>query len=217
MQNPTFTADHVWALAVVADRINGGYSKDGEHAWDEEKGQHILTKKPNKHMVKEWLREGTMTPTEADITEGQRVRNHFKGLLLKQMAGQINDFESQALKIAQKDEFTGRDLLDFAIISCLPASARRDQERKELVREVMGSTQLQGNLGQKIIGDAEVISSRYSVQYGKFRINARMGESFIDFWFNSELNKGSTVRLEGKIKALRGDKTTQLNYVKIRG
>jgi hypothetical protein len=168
-------------------------------------------------MVKEWLRDGTMTPTEADITEGQRVRNHFKGFLLKQMSGKINDFEQQALKIAQKDEFTGRDLLDFAIISCLPASARRDQERKELVREVMGSTQLQGNLGQKIIGDAEVISSRYSVQYGKFRINARMGESFIDFWFNSELGKGSTVRLEGKIKALRGDKTTQLNYVKIRG
>jgi hypothetical protein len=44
-----------------------------------------------------------------------------------------------------------------------------------------------------------------------------MGESFIDFWFNSELVKGATVRLEGKIKALRGDKTTQLNYVKIRG
>ena len=217
MQNPTFTADQVWALAVIADRINGGYSKEGEGHFDEQTNQWVQTKKPNKVMVKEWLREGTMTPVEADITEGQRVRNHFKGLLLKQMAGKINDFESQALKIAQKDEFTGRDLLDFAIISCLPASARRDQERKDLVREVMASAQLQGSLGQKIVGDAEVISSRYSVQYGKFRINARMGESFIDFWFTRELNKGATVRLEGKIKALRGDKTTQLNYVKIRG
>jgi hypothetical protein len=217
MKQQIFAADHVWALAVIADRINGGYSKEGEGHFDDQINQFVQTKKPNKLMVKEWLREGTMTPTEADIAEGQRVRNHFKGLLLKQMAGKINDFESQALKIAQKDEFSGRDLLDFAIISCLPASARRDQERKDLNREVFSSTQLVGNIGEKIVGDAEVISSRYSPMYDKFRINARMGESFVDFWFSKEFDKGATVRVEGKIKALRGDKTTQLNYVKIRG
>ena len=217
MQNPIFTADYVWALAVVADRINGGYSKEGEGHFDEQTQQWVQTKKPNKVMVKEWLREGTMTPTEADITEGQRVRNHFKGFLLKQMSGKINDFESQALKIAQKDEFTGRDLLDFAIISCLPQSARRDQERKDLQREVIASTQLTGNVGDKIIGDIEVVKSHFSAVYGKFRINARMGESFVDFWFARELAKGSNLRVEGKIKNVRGDKTTQLNYVKIRG
>lgn len=215
MQNPTFTADHVWALAVVADRINGGYLKDTE--WLPDATPPCKGREANKVMVKQWLREGSNPATEADIAEGQRVRNHFKGFLLKQMSGKINDFERQALKIAQKDEFTGRDLLDFAIISCLPQSARRDQERNDLQREVVASTQLIGNIGDKIIGDAEVIKSHYSAIYGKFRINARMGESFIDFWFTRELNKGVTVRLEGKIKALRGDKTTQLNYVKIRG
>jgi hypothetical protein len=215
MQNPIFTADHVWALAVVADRINGGYLKDTE--WLPNATPPCKGREANKIMVKQWLREGSNPTTEADIAEGQRVRNHFKGFLLKQMAGKINDFESQALKIAQKDEFTGRDLLDFAIISCLPASARRDQERKDLQREVYSSTQLTGNLGDKILGDAEIISSRYSAIYGKFRINARMGESFVDFWFARELNKGATVRVEGKIKNVRGDKTTQLNYVKIRG
>jgi hypothetical protein len=215
MKQQIFTADHVWALAVVADRINGGYLKDTE--WLPNATPPCKGREANKLMVKQWLREGSNPTTEADVTEGQRVRNHFKGFLLKQMAGRINDFEQQALKIAQKDEFTGRDLLDFAIISCLPASARRDQERKDLQREVVASTQLTGNLGDKIVGDIEVIKSHYSAIYGKFKVNARMGESFVDFWFTKELVKGSNVRVEGKIKNVRGDKTTQLNYVKIRG
>lgn len=215
MKQQIFTADHVWALAVVADRINGGYLKDTE--WLPNATPPCQGREANKLMVKQWLREGSNPTTEADITEGQRVRNHFKGFLLKQMAGKINDFEQQALKIAQKDEFTGRDLLDFAIISCLPASARRDQERKDLQREVVSSTQLTGNLGDKIAGEVEVIKSHYSAIYGKFKVTARMGESFVDFWFSKELVKGSNVRVEGKIKNVRGDKTTQLNYVKIRG
>jgi hypothetical protein len=215
MQQQKFTADQVWALAVVADRMNGGYLKEDE--WLPNATPPCRGREANKLMVKRWLREGGIALTDADIAEGQRVRNHFKGLLLKQMAGKINDFERQALSIAQKDEFTGRDLLDFAIVSCLPASARRDQERKDLQREVVASTQLTGDKGDKIISDITVISSRYSPMYGKFRINARMGESFIDFWFTRDMEKGATVRIEGKIKAVRGDKTTQLNYVKIRG
>jgi hypothetical protein len=42
-----------------------------------------------------------------------------------------------------------------------------------------------------------------------------MGEAFVDFWFSQEL-KGE-LRIKGKIKAQRGDKTTQLNYVKLIG
>ena len=51
--------------------------------------------------------------------------------------------------------------------------------------------------------------------YNKFKIKARMGEAFVDFWFGKEL--AGDVRIKGKIKRIRGDKTTQLNYVKISG
>jgi len=37
----------------------------------------------------------------------------------------------------------------------------------------------------------------------------------VDFWFSKELT--GELRIKGKIKAVRGDKTTQLNYVKISG
>jgi len=65
------------------------------------------------------------------------------------------------------------------------------------------------------VGDITVISSRYNQNYNKYKINARMGESFIDFWFTKELS--GELRIKGKIKSVRSDKTTQLNYVKITG
>jgi hypothetical protein len=40
-----------------------------------------------------------------------------------------------------------------------------------------------------------------------------MGESFVDFWASEEF-KGQ-VTIKAKVKAQRGDNTTQLNYVKI--
>ena len=210
-----FTADHVWALAVVADRINGGYLKETE--WLENAVPPCRGREANKLMVKQWLREGSNPTTEADIEKGREIRNYFNGFLLKQISGKINDFEQQALRIAQMDEFTGKNMLEFAIISCLPQSARREQERTELKRELFTSVQLEGTVGDVIRGDIEVVGCSFSSMYNKFKIKARMGEAFVDFWFGSPLDKGATRTVQGKIKAVRGDKTTALNYVKIRG
>jgi hypothetical protein len=78
------------------------------------------------------LREGTFPVTEQDTEEGRRVRQYFNTFIMRELAGKLNDFERQALKLAQKQEFTGRDLYDFAVISCLPSVARRDLQRQEI-------------------------------------------------------------------------------------
>lgn len=208
-----FTADQVWGLAVRADAINDGYCKEpvfeatATHGIDYSKP----IKQANKVLVKEWLRENAQ-PTADEIARGQEYRRYFNTFTMKLLTGKINDFESTALKISQKDEFTGRDLLDFAVISCLPSVARRDQERTDHKREVYQSEQLQGAIGDTIVGDITVIKTRYSQEYNKFKIQARMGESFVDFWFPAEL-KGD-LRIKAKIKQHRDNKTTQLNYVK---
>lgn len=209
-----FTADQVWGLAVAADRINGGYFK--EPVWDFDVDQRNPVKDANKAMVKRWLRETDFSAATAeDIDRGRTVRHYFNGFLLKELSGKINDFEKQALRLAQKEEFTGRDMLDFAIISCLPSSMLRDQARNDLTREIRASEQLAANEGEAVIMDVTVINSRFSPEYNKHRISARAGESFVDFWFGADL-KG-TVRIKAKVKRHRGDNTTQLNYVKIIG
>ena len=207
-----FTADQVWALAVTADRINGGYIKEDQRSAD---GQCVI-KEANKMMVKRWLREGYCgEDTEADWEEGRRVRAFFNTYTLKALMGQLSDFDKQALRIAQMETFTGRNMLEFAIVSCLPSAARREQARTEFKRELFGSEQLVGDVGDVITGEITVMSCNYNQNYNKFRVQARMGESFIDFWHSKSLE--GTLRVKGKIKSVRGDKTTQLNFVKIVG
>jgi len=207
-----FTADQVWALAVIADRTNGGYIKEPVYS----RNLDVVEKEPNKTLVKRWLREGSFAQiTDADIEQGRTIRHYFNGLLLKELSGKINDFERQALKIAQKDEFTGRDMLDFAVVSCLPAAMLRDQSRKELDSEIRSSTQLDAAVGDRVQGEVEVIKSFYSKDYNKYRITAKLGDSYVDFWFGKEL-KG-IVGIKGKVKAQRGNNTTQLNFVKTTG
>jgi len=207
-----FTADQVWGCAVAADRVNGGYLKESVYA----RNLDVIEKQANKLMVKDWLRTNSFgMVTAADIEKGREIRHFFNGFLLKELSGKINDFERQALKIAQMDEFTGRNMLEFAIISCLPAAMLREQSKKELTSDIRNSTQLQGSVGDKIQGDITVVKSYYSKDYDKFRITARLADAFVDFWFGKELT--GSVTIKAKIKSVRGDNTTQLNFVKVIG
>jgi hypothetical protein len=186
-----------------------------EDLWDTaEAGVRVKT--ANKVLVKQWLREERQ-PSAEDAEKGREYRTFFNTYTLKALMGNLSDFDRQALRIAQMDEFTGKNMLEFAIISCLPSSARREQERTEIKRELFTSVQLNGDVGDVIRGDIEVIGCSFSQMYNKFKVKARMGEAFVDFWFGKSFDKGATVTVQGKIKAVRGDKTTQLNFVKIKG
>jgi hypothetical protein len=112
------------------------------------------------------------------------------------------------------DRFTGSNMLEFAIVSCLPSAVVRDKATKELKREIYVSEQLTGEIGDQVAGDITVISNRYNQNFNKYRIVARMGEAFVDFWFGKALDVGATLRIKGRIKFVRDDKTTQLNFVK---
>lgn len=212
----TFTADQVWGLAVRADIQNGGYCKEPVYAATATHGidYNTVIKTPNKVLVKKWLMEN-LQPTAEEIALGQQYRAQINTFTLKVLTGKINDFEQTALKIAQKDEFTGRDLLDFAIVSCLPNVARTDQSRTEIKREIYHSEQLPGAEGDTVVISLTVLRSRYNPEYNKYKIHARAGESFVDFWFSRAVE--GDLRVKAKIKTQRGDKTTALNYVKIIG
>lgn len=207
-----FTADQVWACAAAAQRINGEYLKEDRR--DHHTG--LVVNEANKMLVKGWLRNNDFSQiTAADYEAGVKARDHFKSYTLLAIAGQLNDFQQTAMRIAAKDEFTGRDMYDFAVISCLPSVAQRDAAHAELKREIFSSQPLPGAVGDTIVGDITVIRTRYSQEYGKYRMDARMGDSIVDFWHTKELQ--GTVRIKGKIKQHRGNGATQLNYVKISG
>lgn len=211
-----FTADQVWALAVAADRINGGYFK--EPVYDFNVDQRHPVKEANKLMVKNWIRTRNFSAaTAADLDQGRVVRHYFNGFLLKQISGKINDFEKQALRIAQLDEFTDRNGLELAIVSCLPSVMLRDQSRKDQQSQIRNSTQLTGSVGDRVQGSLEVLGSNFNANFNKHRVTGRINDSYVDFWFGQSYQLGTVLQIKAKIKQHRGDKTTQLNYVKIIG
>jgi hypothetical protein len=195
-----YKADQIWGLAVRVDRENGGYVKLPIYC---EQFDAVKTE-PNKVIV-----------TEDEIEAGRAVRAHFNTYTFLALQGKLNDFQHQALKIAQMDSFTGRNMLEFSIISCLPDVERRDRARKQFMAELYASEPLQGAEGDKISGYFTVESCRFNPNYNKFRVQGRMGESFVDFWFGRELLVGANLPIKGKIKRLRDDKSTQLNFVRV--
>lgn len=207
-----FTADQVWGCAAAAHRINGGYVKEPVWSYPVD-GQPVLSRDSNKNMVKRWLREQDFSQiTAADYDAGNTYRNHFKTYTLLALKGTLNDFQSTAMRIAAKDQFTGRDLYDFAVVACLPSVSERDQAHTEFKRDLYHSEPLEGTPGDVITCDMVTISCRWNANYGKYRITGRINDSFVDFYHSTEFE--GTVRIKAKIKQQRGDKTTQLNYVK---
>ena len=205
-----YSADQVWGLAVRVDRENGGYVKLPVYA----ETMDVVKTEPNKKIVKDLLREN-IQPTDEEVEAGRAVRAHFNSYTFLALQGKLNDFQHQALKIAQMDSFTGRNMLEFAIISCLPDVARRDAARQSFMQELYASTPIQGNEGDRISGYFTVEQCRFNPNYNKFRVQGRMGESFVDFWFGRELLVGANLPIKGKIKRLRDDKSTQLNFVRV--
>jgi hypothetical protein len=203
-----YSADQVWGLAVRADTENNGYIKEPVyHA-----SLDVVQKFPNKVLVKQWLRDN-LQPTEQEITAGQEYRRFFNTYTLKAMMGKLSDFERQALRITQMDQFESKHMLEFAIVSSLPSISRREQARTDLKREVFASTQLTGQPGDRVSGMARIVTCNFSDNYGRYRVTAQMEESFVDFWSSTAVT--GTVNIRAKIKQQRSDNTTQLNYVKV--
>jgi hypothetical protein len=97
----------------------------------------------------------------------------------------------------------------------LPSVMLRDQDRKNIASEIAASTQLAGEEGDRIEGYVDVFKCDYNPNYDKFMVQARLGDSYVNFWFGEKLER--TVKIRAKIKTQRGNNTTQLNYVKIIG
>jgi hypothetical protein len=208
------TAEQVWGAAVAAHRINDGYFK--EPVWNYDVTPPVLKTNANKLMLKQWFQTGNLSEiTAADIEKGQAVKQHFHSYMFLALAGQLNDFQKQAFRISQLTEFGPRDQLEIAVASCLPSVYERDRQRKDFMDQIRNSTQLSGAVGDRVEGEIVVLTSRYNMNFNKWKISAKMVDSYVDFWYNTNLNAGDVLRIKGKVKAQRDNNTTQLNYVKV--
>jgi len=205
----TFSTLEALSVAVAADRINGGYVKHAEFGDD----QQQIKRQANKYMVMDHCR-GTniLSITDTDLETAKTMLTHFRGYIMLQLSGKLNEFQHTVLGVISKDEINYSKQYECSIVSCLPKAYRTDLQRKELDAMKRSSTPIQED---NFKGEIIIEACRYSVYYDKFRITARTENKILDFWYRESLETGMPYMIKSKVKARRGDGTTQLNYVKI--
>jgi hypothetical protein len=208
----TWDADRVFAAAVAAQEINGGYQKFSK--FDD---QFNCVSKPNKVLMHE-LMVSQCEFTEDQWTQARVVRNHYQSLLFEQMAGELKEFLANALRIATLEHVRSNNWLDLAIIAALPSCYQRDVERRaaeEQRRLLQQQSQPVGQVGQRVQGLFEVVQCRWSDRWNMWTVNARQDQNLFFFFHKHSLKPGDRIEMRGTVKCHRDGAVTQLNRVKL--
>ena len=208
---PTYNITDVFAAACAAFRINGSYIKQDEVTYHDS-GSHTVDKIANKTLVHQFLK-GAFDLRDEDREMGEKVRQHCNGLSFKIITGKtLSEFEQAMLTIADKE--TTDSNYDIAVVASLPASYERAQARIQqdaMLREKGGT--LTDAVGDKVELDIDVVRCNYSNNWDTHFVTATVDNAVVFFATRNKLELGSTLRIKGKVKAHKEDRT-QLSHVK---
>ena len=204
---PTFSyeSDKVWGAAVVAFRANKGYVKA--------LGPGLNTK-TNRQIVDELLKDNVPI-LDCDIEEGRKIRQYFKALTFKVIEGKtLTPFLTNAMQIAEKDQIT--DSLGVGTIASLPATYHKMTERDSVENRMKWARGgFIGQIGDKTTEKIELIKRLWSANYFTWYYTGINDKDQVLFFpHKGELEIGSYVTIEGKVKSHR-ENSTQLSHVKV--
>ena len=209
---PTYNVADVFAAASAAYRINGSYIKQDEVTFHES-GGHTVDKIANKTLVHQFLK-GAFDLRDEDREMGEKVRQHCNGLSFKIITGKtLSEFEQAMLSVADKE--TTDSNYDIAVVASLPASYDRAQARIQqdaMLREKSGT--LTDAVGDKVELDIEVVRCNYSNNWDTHFVTAIVDNAVVFFASRNKLDLGSKLRIKGKVKDHKEDRT-QLSHVKV--
>lgn len=213
-----------WALVAMADRINGGrYIKFIEYRQDDT-GSHTdeIAFRPNRDLILNSLMSGAPAVTDADRAHGRVLAEHFQGLALAALGGNIGDFDRSVFAIVQKDEVgTGRDL---AFIACLGARYHREVAREAVEQRLdqigFGSV-FQGSIGENLTRKVRVLAKFAARSFEGSVVRATDGNNLyfwtsskpVGFWSEEELVVRGAVKAHSTDQ--KGYRETRLTRVKI--
>jgi len=215
-----YSAEQVWAAAVAATRINGGYFKDAEMQYADAAGnplaEPIELRKSNKHLMRGLLDSQLSLPVTAeDIADGNACRSYFQGLLFKELAGTlINGFLKAIFQNANKETFTSNSYIELSQIAAAPTGWKNDVRREENIAKAGEGNHI-GTIGSKVTGEVEITQANFSANYGIFFNHGFIGPNAVFFANTQGLEPGKKYNIKGTVNAHRDNNVTQLNRVKV--
>jgi hypothetical protein len=200
--------EQAFALSARVHRELGGYFKDGDVAT-------LHGAQSNKARLAQYLIEGASV-TDADRARGQQLLAHCRGLIMKKLANDINQYDSVILEVANRDTITDADRYHLALLASVPQTVARVEQRRQQEEKIADRAQSYlGAVGTKVTAGIEVVRSNFSVNYGVFFTTAKTDHGCVVFFAYKEQLKPGRYGIRGTVKAHRDDYQTQLNRVKV--
>jgi len=212
----SYSTDEVFAAACAAQRINGEYLKEDKYLHDTDGKAEKVS---NKKLTYQFLC-GDFDVSDEDRVLGQEVRQYCHSLTFKILQGKnLSDFEQTMLRIADNETVDG--FYEIAVVSSLPASYDRSKARLEQsnrLRDYQGC--LSQAEGTTVDLDIEVVRCNYSNNWDTYYVTAIVENAIVEnavvfFAFRDQIEVGSKIRVMGKVKSHKEDRT-QLSRVRIR-
>lgn len=209
-------AEHVWAAAAYADRMNGGeYRKEPEYLVREDNTLTTeVVRQPNKIHMWQAIQD-TNLPTAEDRHVGRQAREWLRKILvMRALRGPLSEFDQALSRSVEMDDFmTGSDRYEIALVTS-QIRAWREGTRMEAVLEDVVATPV-ADVGAKVQVNVEVVRAVYSTNYNVYFITAKTdGHQMVFFSYRERLPVGERRTIRGTVKAHRPD-ATQLNRVRL--
>ena len=238
--NTTFPLEDVMALAVMAQRINGGYLTNAKRHFDNE-GVVINVQHANKDLIRFGLdarsigkgtfqdKNGNMVADystqniadDEDLEVATEIISYYTGLMFKAIGGKINQFEERVLEIVKSGKVS---LYDFGVIASLPKSYERNVAREAVEqrqRELSDNSQHIGQVGNTVDLELEIMRFNFIQKLNCYVVNGvdAGGNLVVFFTSNEDFNGPTSLKVRGRVKRhqtsnYHGGKETVFNYVK---
>ena len=218
------------AIAVAAQRINGGYIKDTRRFSEPDN----KTQFANKEIVKyafasidnpvDGLRDRPEdyvkpTPTADDYAQVAELHKWMKRYVMLGL-GDLDEFKRDMIESVSQDTVAVNNLGRVAFI---PEFVKRDKHETGLTKEIRVEYRDSQYLGKEkdvVEGVLKILDKRYSQQWESFNYVAVIDGNLVSFMNKFEHNVGDMKRIKAKVKAQTKNKLfsaneTRLNYVKL--
>ena len=202
------TIEQAFALSARVHRELGGYFKDTDISAN---GGAVS----NKTQLSQYLLANAEV-TDADRVRGLELLAHCRGLIMKKLANDINQYDSVILEVANRTTITDADRYHLALLASVPQTVARVEQRRQQDEKIADRAESYlAQVGAKVVTDIEVLRSTFSNNYNVFFTMAKTDDGCVVFFAYKEQLKPGRYSIRGTVKAHRDDYQTQLNRVKV--
>ena len=222
----TLPTQEALAMAVAAQRINGGYIKDTRRFSEPDNKTQFSNKEIVKfafytetninHLPSDYVRP---IPTADDYAQVAEIHKWMKRYVMLGL-GDLDEFKRDMIDSVSEDTVI---LNNLGRIAFIPEFVKRDQHESGLKKEIRieyRNSQYLGKEKDVVEGVIKILDKRYSTQWESYNYTAVIDGNLISFMNKFEHEVGDMKRIKAKVKSqtknkLFGANETRLNYVKL--